>query len=282
MSEYNISEAIDRIVDLANKANTNSAVKQVLDLPSGEKGILLNDGSYTVVGTATKDALGNRLEADPRISKALTVQTEDSLVEYVDRFRTEGTTLFANIDTNTIVAVLDYHVNNETRQFGQHVVSLKLPYSEEWKLWKDISGTLMPQLDFARFLEENGCDIIRPAGADLLEAVKDLQSKRKVNFIAAVRTNSDTESFEYSDNTDTVTKDGLEVPTRFVLSLPVYFDARQVEVSAFLRNKVEEGRLHLGIKLSRAEQVRQAMFREIVSNLADRAKAPVIYAPYSS
>jgi len=120
------------------------------------------------------------------------------------------------------------------------------------------------QLDFARFIEENAPDIKAPDAGTLLEAVRDLQARRNVSFVAAVRTASDNESFEYHDNTEARTKGDLELPTKFLLSLPVYFGDPPLELQAFLRWRMTEGKLSLGIKLHRAEHVRQAAFQQIV------------------
>lgn len=217
------------------------------------------------------------------IAQEVTLQTRDSLVEYVNRFKVGASVLFADIDANAIVAVLDYHDKSDGKGVsGQanhavHRASMKLPYSEEWKLWSGIDGKLVGQLEFARFLEENAADISAPPGADLLECVRDLQALRKVNFTKAVRTSSDNENFEWTDETQAISKNGgVELPTRFELALPVYFGEPITPLYAFLRWKVD-GALYLGIKLHRAEHVRQASFKAIVTEIAERTGCPVVY-----
>lgn len=202
------------------------------------------------------------------ISASVTLQDADALIAYVQRFKDEFSILFADVAENRIVAALDYH-GPESPALVQHRAALALPFSEEWKTWSGMNGQLKPQLEFARFIEENAPDIKAPAAADLLEAVRDLQAKRSVNFVAAVRTASDNENFEYNDNTEARSKGELELPTRFMLSIPVYFGDPPVEVPAFLRWKLDEGKLHLGIKLHRAEHIRQAAFRLVLTGAAE-------------
>lgn len=48
------------------------------------------------------------------IKQNVEVQTKDSLVEYVDRFKTDATVIFADINEDRIVAVLDYHGKGES------------------------------------------------------------------------------------------------------------------------------------------------------------------------
>lgn len=210
------------------------------------------------------------------------LQTRDSLVDYVNRYSGPETVLFADIGRSTIVAVVDYHPARDggpsvIAERAAHRASLTLSHSEEWTIWKGIDGKLMPQLEFARFIEENAPDITAPTAGDLLDAVRDLQARRKVNFIKAVRTASDNENFEFQDETEAKTRGGLELPSRFQLGLAVYFGEPASELYGFLRWKLDDGVLFLGIKLNRAEQVRQAVFKQIVTGIAERTKCPVVY-----
>ncbi len=117
---------------------------------------------------------------EPTLTRqAVTLQTLDSLVDYCNRYKGENTVLFADIDANSIVAVIDYHAP-EKAAHAAHRGSLKLAFSTEWTEWSRISGRLMEQLEFARFIEENGADVAAPIGAELLECVRDLQAHRKV------------------------------------------------------------------------------------------------------
>lgn len=219
------------------------------------------------------------------VEQAVTLQTQDSLIEYVNRFKREETMLFADIEASKIVGVIDYHAAAPAAADAQarlvaHKATLTLPFSEEWKTWTKASdGGLMGQLEFARFLEENGGDVIAPPGADLLEICRDLQAARNVNFTKAVRTQSDNENFEYTDKTNLSDKGGIEVPTRFQLRLPVYFGEETTEIFAYLRWAIdpEKGGLKIGAKLSRAEYVRQAWFKQIVGDVAGRTDCPVVY-----
>lgn len=214
------------------------------------------------------------------IRQHVALQTVDSLVEYIERFKGDETMLFANIDKDSIAAQMDYHLRDS--DFGAnyiaHCATLTLKRSIEWNEWTKISDTLMEQLPFARFIEENAADIAAPAGAELLECIRDLQAHRKVNFTKAVRTSSDNENFEYSDQTEARTKNGgIEIPTKFKLMIPVYFGEPDTELFAFLRWRLDEGSLKLGIKLHRAEHVRQAVFKQIVTAVAERTQVPAVF-----
>lgn len=213
-----------------------------------------------------------------RTRQKLTIQTKDSLGEYTIRYRLAQSTLFADIDTDTIVSAIDYHAPDGAA-FCDHAATLKLSRSVEWAAWSAIHGKMMDQQDFARFIEENAADIASPEGADLLEIVKDLQAVRGANFKKVVRTSGDIESFEYAENTEARAKGGtVEVPTKFKLDIPVYFGEPNVGLFAFLRWKLmPDGNLTLGVSLHRAEHVRQAVFQQIVLDLAERTECPAVF-----
>lgn len=217
------------------------------------------------------------------VTQAVTLQTLDSLVGYANRYGTDDTILMADMDHNKIVALIDYHspphADAAIPNRVKHTASMVLPLSFEWATWTAKHDKLMPQLEFARFLEENAPDIAAPSGGDLLDAIKDLQAKRKVDFRKAVRTSSDNENFEFTDETTIGSKKegGIEVPTKFLLRIPVYFGRPPVELYAFLRWNLDDGQLFLGVALNRREHVRQAEFKLIVTEAAERTQREAMF-----
>jgi len=211
------------------------------------------------------------------IAQAVSLQTAASLSDYVDRFKTDQTTLFANIDANSIVAAIDYH-GPASAELVKHRATLKLPFSSQWALWDALDGKLQGQLDFARFLEENCRDVTEPDTADLLEAVSGMQAVEKADFRAKIRTNSDNVDFTYSTTTDAGTTNGdLSIPKRFSLSIPVYFGGQNVALEARLRWRKTQDGLTLGYQILRKDQVRQEEFMGIVSAVAASADVPALY-----
>jgi uncharacterized protein YfdQ (DUF2303 family) len=215
-----------------------------------------------------------------RIAARATLQTVDSLVDYVSHYAnpTGGrTVLFADIAKNRIAGLIDYHTAAQAANVD-HAAIMDLPFSEEWKVWTAAHGKMVGQLEFARFVEENAADVEAPSGGELLDVVRDLHAVRKVDFKKAVRTSSDNESFEYVDETTANTRNGaVEIPSKFKLRLPVYFGGRTVELFAFLRWHLDDGNLKLGVALHRAEHVRQAEFKLIVEDAASRTGCPAVF-----
>jgi len=212
------------------------------------------------------------------IRQSVTLFTADSFIDYLEKFQTNDTLLFGDSERHLITACIDYHSPGEPSRLS-HAAMLQLRPAEEWKLWTGISGKMMPQHAFAVFLEENAADISYPEGAAIIEAVRDIQAHREMKCARAVRTNSGTERFLYSDETKATSRDGVEIPTSFELSIPIYFGGHPHAVKAFLRweFKSDEGKLNLGIALHRAEHVRQAAFRKIMETVEEETKLTLLF-----
>lgn len=236
------------------------------------------------------------------VSQNVELQDEASLILYANRFKNDDSMLFADMDTNSIKLAVDYHqqpianrpVPPETppqatadenvdttvakARLLHHTALLMLPYSEEWKTWTGISGIMKNQLDFVRFIEENAPDIVSPDAATLIEVCRDMQALRKVSYQKVVRAQSNNaESFEYVDETKANARGSVEIPTEFHLRMPVYFNGTPVEIKAFLRWHLDDGVLKLGIKLYRAESVRQTEFKSIVGSIAAATGLVTVY-----
>ena len=268
----NVGNEAATIADLARKAS----VVQVIDGPDGRKFMIVPEG-YDSKDITDPHGLYPRPPA--YIKQLVEVQALDSLVEYVNAFKTPHTKLFADIMGNSITALIDYHQQDGKAANVAHAVTMKLPFSEEWKLWTGIDGKLQDQLSFARFLEENHPDIVAPNAAELIEKARDLHAARNIKFTKVVRTDSDNESFTIDDQTTLGSNrsgDKVELPRQFTLSIPVYFGESSIDMTAFLRWKVEDG-MHLGIKMWRPEHVRQAMFKAIVTDAAERTGLIAVY-----
>lgn len=213
-----------------------------------------------------------------RIRQAVRVDDKESAIEYINEYRGDvAAMLFADISNNAITAILDYHEKTQAQR-NEHSVTLKLNYSEEWKRWHSRSGKLFPQKDFARFVEENRIDVIRPNGAELLEVVSGMLVLKKVTFNSAVRLDSNTDSFEYSDDSTAVSKSGsIAVPKQFTLRIPVYFGEEPEDVEAFLRHDTSTGQLAIGLELHRPEYVRQAAFKKVAADIKAATGQRVVY-----
>ena len=226
------------------------------------------------------------------VTQHVKVQTTGSLIDYTNRFKNGDSVLFADISANSITSIIDYHgeptASKDARipadaprqatalspdpspRLAIHRATLALPFSLEWQTWTKASGMMMSHVQFATFLEENSYDVVSPVGADLLELCRDLQVIQNVNFGSSVRM-GDTTSIEYKKDADATSKGSIALPQTIMLSITVYFGEPPVSIQAYMRRQIEDGKLRLGVQLSRAQNVRQMEFHRIV----DEVKASV-------
>lgn len=268
-----MSNEAETVADLARKAS----VVQAVDGLDGRKYLIIPEG-YSAKDVTDPHGLFPRTPA--YISQKVQVQAVDSLIEYANRFKTPDSLLFADIMGNSISALIDYHKADGNAANVAHSVTMALPYSEEWKLWTGIDGKLVGQLEFARFLEENHPDIAEPNAAELIEVARDLHAARNIKFTKVVRTDSDNENFTASDETTLCsnrTGGSVELPRQFTLRIPVYFGESAIDMTAFLRWKVGDDGMTLGIKMWRPEHVRQAEFKRIVVDVAEKTSLTAVF-----
>ena len=264
----------DAIAALAIKGAT--ATPHIITHPDGRSWMCTPhaDGDWAV--NEMSDPHNLDLVPPRYIKQAVTVHTAASLVGYVKNFGGDATTLFADVTADSVTARLDYH-RKETASYNAHAATLKLRKSLEWQLWAGMSDKYVDQLEFARFLEENQSDIVSVDTATILEAVRSLQATRTVNCTKVVRTETDNSLFTFSDGT-TATTNGAELPSRFMVKLPVYYGCEDISVVVLLRWRVDkEHKLTLGIKLARAEHVRQAAFDAVVEWIEEQAGLTAVH-----
>lgn len=272
----------ETIADLARKAS----VVQSVSGGDGRHYLIVPDG-YTAKDVTDPHGLFPRAPA--YIKQRVEVQALDSLTDYVNKFKTADSMLFADIMANSITGLIDYHHDGvgvegsakvQKASNNAHAVTMALPFSEEWRLWTSIDGKLMGQLEFARFLEENNPDIAQPNAAELIEAARDLHALRSVKFTKVVRTDSDNENFTAEDSTTLAsnrTGNNVELPREFTLNIPIYFGESSIEMKAHLRWKVGDDGMSLGFKMWRPEHIRQAEFKRIVTHAAESTSLTAVY-----
>lgn len=76
----------------------------------------------------------------------------------------------------------------------------------------------------------------------------------------------------YQKEQDAMSKGSIALPQSIMLSIPVYFGEPAVAVMAYMRRQIDDGKLKLGVQLSRAENVRQEEFHRVVDWITDEVE----------
>lgn len=211
-----------------------------------------------------------------RTKQNVRLDTKDSFCDYVSAYGSSTTRLFADLGQNRFVAVMDYHSLTDPGA-TEHRATYCLQESEQWARWKAVSGKLLSQADFVRFLEENCTDFSAPSAAELHEICRDFSAKRRVDFREAVRLDNGARQFEFVEEIKGTSRNGeIEVPSKFVLQIPIYYGEAATELHAFLRYAID-GALVLGVELHRPKFVQQAVFESIGRDIAELTVRPLHY-----
>lgn len=193
-----------------------------------------------------------------RIIAAPKFQDATSFISYVNTFKDHRTRILADATTLTFRAQIDYHGHGADMQpeFLSHQATLPLKLSEEWKLWIGLNDRLVPQAEFAEFLEDNRADIIEPNSATMLEIAQDLQAHSEVNFASKINRRSGAAVLSYEETINTKMSTGsVTVPETFTINIPVFFGESPIEITARLRFRIGEGKLKFQYKLYRPVEV---------------------------
>jgi hypothetical protein len=201
------------------------------------------------------------------------VHTTTSLINYLNRFKTADTMIFADLQAHKLVAVIDYHsAGSAAPGLRKHAVTLQLTHSNEWETWTEADDELYEQKKFARFLEENKLDVLSPAGGDLLEIVLDME--KGVNMRVGrkmVSAGSDRGNEGFSRDVD-----GTELPPVWTLAIPVFTGEPNATITAYARDELDDGKLKVGFKLSKIENVKESELTRIALLVGTETSLPVV------
>jgi uncharacterized protein YfdQ (DUF2303 family) len=200
----------------------------------------------------------------------------ESFAAYVSERKTDRTIVTADENGGSVTAILDYH-HERAAAFGEHIASLKLTPTDEWKAWLGMNGKRVSQHTFAEFLEDNLPDIAEPAGAVVLEVAKSLQIDKKIRFLSSTRLQDGNREFVYEEAQEaSASKGTLHVPESFTLGLAPYLGSSKYSLTARLRFRMEEGKLALWYDLLRPHKVVEDAFNNVVAQLVTGLKTPIL------
>lgn len=251
------------VAELAEQADTEARVP----IEPGE--IYLTRGTNGELRVIDTDEYA----AEPRHRKAARVVTDAvSFVGYVNRHRVAGTEIYAHTNTSTVIAVIDSHEGAAAATGWQkHTVRLALEKSKAWLAWEAADGKLFDQAAFADFLDDRYLDVIEPSAAQMIDIARTFQAKTNVNFESGVREASGDVHLNYVEDTKAKAgqKGDIEIPARIQIALRPYVGGPIYSLWASFRYRLNGGDLRLGFRLERPENVLDAAFADIVTEIRE-------------
>ncbi|WP_323009506.1 DUF2303 family protein [Paracoccus sp. (in: a-proteobacteria)] len=225
----------------------------------------------------------NRLPS--RACQAVTVDDRASLSAYANRYKSDRSIIIADFDALTISARLDWHDHNQGDAFpapghNAHAVTLALRPSEEFSRWDEMEGKIHPQADFARFLEENSVDVGTPEAATMIEISRDFEATVGQIYKSAVRLDNGDRKLVFES--DTKVQEGVIIPEKFTLSIPIYNGEEPEELTCLFRWRAAGGgAVGLGFQWHRVEYQRRAHFTQIATAASEETGLPVFMGRFS-
>lgn len=257
------------VIDVAQQAaephDLDAANPQGVTLPAGARHEVLD--------------LERFLPTPRRKHGAVTLNDGESFSRYVTKHVEAGATeMYADVTAQTMVALLNDHAGDGAG-WGDHRATLTLRRTPQWEVWAGHNGTLLEQLAFAELVEDNLPDIVEPDGATLLELAQSFQAHTKVRFESARHLQGGDRQLVYTEDTTATagTKGDITIPPTFTLGIAPFEVGEMYRVVARLRYRITDGRLRLGYRLDRPEDVLRSAFRDVVNEVQQRTGIDVLY-----
>ena len=227
----------------------------------------------------------------------------DSFIAHTNRFRDADSIIFAdnNRQQPSLTAVLDYHREGaeSDARFLRHRSTFAFPLSDEWKAWSAADKVPMKMHDFAAFLEDRIIDVLPVAGlqltedqqrfvdtlggnrriadpAKLMELATGLQVFENSEVSNAVRLATGEAKMTFTSTHVDAQGGELNVPSLFVLGIPVFRNGDSYQVLVRLRYRKVGGDLVFFIELWRTDRVFDHAFDEAVARVIEETTLPVL------
>lgn len=266
----NAQDIIDIATTAAGVPNLELGKVHAVPVPKG--------GDVKIIDLDPED----RLEHPRRKSGTVKVQSADSLVAYVKKHGHVFSEVYADRVGKRIVGVINagqrtFDDGGEANAgWGDHRVEFDVLLTDSWREWAEHDGQMLPQSQFAEFIEDHLSDISVPAAADMLEIAQSIIATSSVNFESTKRLSTDEAQLEYRETINASAgsppggaKGTLEIPTLITLGLKPFEGAPAYAVDARFRYRINGGNLHMSYKLVEPEEKIRDAFEAVVNDVTE-------------
>lgn len=273
-------DAIDKILELGYVKSGN-----VLTVPGSNLPVALVPPGYTA--QILTSAIHNEFSEIPaKLEAHRHFRSASSFVEYFKQFADKNSIILADPDSFTLKAIFDYHIaepdRDHTQRWQRHTALLTLSKSQQLETWLSNNGKLLPQMEFAEFLQENASDIEKPSAGEMLTISRDLRAT--IGMTAVSNFNQQTGEVELTFKNEVSASAGLrtskvEIPERFYLRLPLFANDEPSGLIADFRFRAGQ-EMKLMYKLYQVERLMQQRFAALVEQVneatAEHCDLPIL------
>ncbi|WP_458317142.1 DUF2303 family protein [Mycolicibacterium brisbanense] len=202
----------------------------------------------------------------------------------------DESTVWGNRQKGEITAVYDelssVPTNHYTRR-GDRLILRFVPDPDWATLFKTADGNYHGQEEFGDLIESAGHLITSHPAAELMEIVEDIRASSKGSFESRPRRDTGSLHITYSEEvtvrsgaqskTGTAPKE-LEVPREITLAARPFEDYPLVEVTCWLRLRINQGVLGLGLFPQPYQHLVRDAWTHVTNELAEKLNVPVYAA----
>ncbi|WP_405676855.1 YfdQ family protein [Streptomyces sp. NBC_01511] len=249
------ADGIQAVIDVAQAATAPVALE-----PGKVHIVALGRGEHRQIDLTGPEHTG----VPARKSGTTIVRDVTSFLAYFDKHGDDDSEVYADVEQRTITAVLDAH-SAEGARWGRHRLQLQLRHTPAWLAWTKVDNQLMPQKDFAEFIEDNLLDLVDPSAATMLELAESFEATTSAAFQSSQRLDNGQRRFSYTEEISAKAghKGDIVIPATLTLALRPFEGSEPYSVTARFKYSLAKEELRLGVKLDRPGDVLAAAFDDI-------------------
>ncbi|MDO3058502.1 MULTISPECIES: DUF2303 family protein [Mycobacteriaceae] len=270
----NVIDYPNERVELIEPAETTTDGPVYLITANGQQGL----------DTRIIDAREQAPNAFPPRNAATRVVTDTAsfLAEIKRRPLLDGrSTVWGSRQYGTVSAIYDELYSNAEEEYTRRNDALVLQFvrDPDWNtLFTAADGEYHGQEEFGDLIEQAGHLIVSHPAAELMEIIDSIRASSKGSFESQIKRATGSQTLTYSEEVNTtagsVTRP-LEVPREVTLSARPFEDYPRVDVTCWLRLRIAQGRLYLGLIPKPYEHLVRDAWTQVTGDLAEQLGVPV-------
>lgn len=275
MADENMQSVIDAVncgVDASRRVITPVEGVPLAILPEG----------FTAVPLDAALKIADARAPAPRRTRGTAKHAEvDSFIAHVNLFKRPSTRVFADVDAETLTAVLNYAAA-DAPAWGDHRSVYSCPKSRQWKLWTGMSGQALTPDQFAQFIDDNSLDITKadPNGpiseaatpSQLATMARQLFIEKTGTFKRIVNPTTGAMEMEVKDDNGPTS---TPIHRTFVIQIPVFEGGAEVQIEARIRFNLNQGRPVFAFLLMETDRILRDTFAAVRAKVASETDVVV-------
>lgn len=199
----------------------------------------------------------------------------DSFIRFYNDHKDSSSVIFTDADTTgqrgaVFTGILNYHGSNEDEPaFGDFRCVYAAQLSPDWNKWLTRSKNAMNHMQFLEHLDDCQDMIVEPAGASLLELIRDLEGTVGGSFKSALNLHNGSMDIHYSEEVKAgdPRDAAVQVPVELVVSIQPFDFGAAYRMKNKLRYRVANKAISFGYEPVKPELIILDAVNDQVKNI---------------